>query len=267
MKIAPAILATTVVLALAACAPTATTSPEDPAPAASVAPQPVGTAGVYDVDFAAFTGIYTLLDDGRFYGLHFVGQGLAGHPFGQLSDGDTALTPEPIAWANFIDDARKVGAMETEGVFGRRFSDTEVKFVISGSMGRFADGAESQRPWYAGAAESLYNDPIDSIAGTYSGFVRSAGLELTMEDVTGLAIDDAGHFTVSALTCEIEGDLTQHGDTGVFDVVATASGCGLQPAIEGIVVPLSVVDGVPQLAFELNTVDATQSVVFIVSRG
>ena len=265
MKIAPAILASTVILALAACSPTA--APSEPAPAASVAPQPVGTAGIYDVDFGPFTGIYTLLDDGRFYGLHFVGEGLAGHPFGQLSDGDTALTPEPIAWANFIDDARKVGAMETKGVFGRRFTDSEVKFVISGSMGRFADGAESQRPWYPGSAESLYLDPIDSIAGSYAGFVRSAGLDLTMEDVTGLVIDDAGHFTVSALTCEIEGDLTQHGDTGVFDVVATAGGCDLQSDIEGIVVPLSVVDGVPQLAFELNTVDATQSVVFIVSRG
>ncbi len=157
--------------------------------------------------------------------------------------------------------------METKGVFGRRFTDSEVKFVISGSMGRFADGAESQRPWYPGSAESLYNDPIDSIAGSYAGFVRSAGLDLTMEDVTGLVIDDAGHFTVSALSCELEGDLTQHGNTGVFDVVATASGCDLQSDIEGIVVPLSVVDGVPQLAFELNTVDATQSVVFIVGRG
>ena len=267
MKIAPAILASTVILALAACAPTTTASPEGPAPAGSAAPQPVGTAGVYDVDFGAFTGIYTLLDDGRFYGLHFVGEGLAGHPFGQLSDGDTALTPEPIAWANFIDDARKVGKMETEGVFGRRFADSEVKFVISGSMGRFADGAEGQRPWSPGSAESLYNDPIDSIAGTYGGFVRSAGLELPMEDVSDLVIDESGHFTVSALTCEIEGDLAQHGDTGVFDVVATASGCDLQPNLDGIVLPISVVDGVPQLAFQLNTADATQSTVFIVSRG
>jgi hypothetical protein len=267
MKIAPAILATTVVLALAACSPSAPTEPSTPAPAASVAPQPVGAAGVYDADFGAFTGVYTLLDDGRFYGLHFVGEGLAGHPFGQLSEGDTALTPEPIAWANFIDDARKVGTMETEGVFGRRFSDADVKFVISGSMGRFADGAESQRPWYPGSAESLYNDPIDTVAGDYSGFVRSAGLELTMEDVTGLVIDDSGHFTVSALTCQIEGDLTQHGDTGVFDVVAEASGCDLQPGLEGIVVPISVIDGVPTLAFQLNTADATQSAVFIVSRG
>jgi hypothetical protein len=267
MKIAPAILASTVVLALAACAPTAASSAHDPAPAASVAPQPVGTAGVYDVDFGAFTGIYTLLDDGRFYGLHFVGEGLAGHPFGQLSDGDTALTPEPIAWANFIDDARTVGAMETAGVFGRRFTDAEVKFVISGSMGRFADGAESQRPWYPGSAESLYNDPIDSMVGAYSGFVRSAGLELTMEDVSGLVIDDTGHFTVSALTCEFEGDLAQYGATGVFTARVTASGCDLQSNLEGIVVPLSIVDGVPQLAFELNTVDARQSVVFIVSRG
>ena len=267
MKLAPALLATTVVLALTACSPSAPPEPSEPTPAASVAPQPVGTAGVYDVDFGAFTGVYTLLDDGRFYGLHFVGEGLAGHPFGQLSDGDTALTPEPIAWANFIDDARKVGAMETEGVFGRRFTDTEVKFVISGSMGRFAEGAEGQRPWYPGSAESLYNDPIDSVAGDYSGFARSAGLDLTMEDVTGLAIDDSGHFSVSALGCEIEGDLTRHGDTGIFDVTAQASGCALQPELDGIVAPLSVVDGVPQLAFELNTLDTTQSAVFIVSRG
>ena len=267
MKLAPAILASTLLVALAACTPAAPTTTPDPAPAASVAPQPVGTAGIYDVDFGAFTGVYTLLDDGRFYGLHFVGRGLAGHPFGQLSDGDTALAPEPIAWANFIDDARKVGAMETKGVFGRRFTDTEVKVVISGSMGRFADAAEGQRPWYPGAAESLYNDPIDSVEGTYSGFVRSAGLDLTMEDVTDLVIDDSGHFSVSALSCAIEGDLTQHGDTGVFDVAAQASGCDLQPQLEGIVIALSVVDGVPQLAFELNTLDATQSAVFIVSRG
>ena len=265
MKIAPAILATTVALALAACTPSAPAP--TPTPAASVAPQPVGTAGVYDVDFGPFTGIYTLLDDGRFYGLHYVGEGLAGHPFGQLSDGDTALTPDAIGWANFIDDARKVGKMEPEGVFGRRFSDADVKFTISGSMGRFAEGAAGQRPWYPGSAESLYNDPIDSPAGSYSGFVRSAGLELKMEDVTDLVIDESGHFTVSALTCDIEGDLTQYGDTGVFDVTATSTGCVLQPGLEGIVVPISVVDGVPELAFQLNTADATQSVVFIVSRG
>lgn len=264
MKIAPAVAASVLLVSLAACSPS---TPVEPAPAASVAPQPVGTAGIYDVDFGPFTGVYTLLDDGRFYGLHFVGEGLAGHPFGQLSESDTALAPEPIAWANFIDDSRKVGEMEQEGLFGRRFTDSEVKFTISGSMGRFADGADGQRPWYPGSAESLYNDPIDVIAGTYSGFVRSAGLSLPMEDVTGLVVDESGHFTVSALTCEIEGDLAPHGDTGVFDVVAEAIGCGLQSNLDGIVSPLSVVDGVPRLAFQLNTADATQSAVFVVSRG
>lgn len=264
MKIAPAVAASVLLVSLAACSPS---TPVEPAPAASVAPQPVGTAGIYDVDFGPFTGVYTLLDDGRFYGLHFVGESLAGHPFGQLTDGDTALAPEAIAWANFIDDSRKVGAMEQEGVFGRRFTESEVKFVISGSMGRFADGADGQRPWYPGSPESLYNDPIDSIAGTYTGFSRSAGLDLTMEDVTGLVIDESGHFTVSALTCELEGDLTRHGDTGVFDVVVEASGCDLQSELYGIVSPLSLVDGVPELAFQLATADATQSVVFVVSRG
>lgn len=250
--------------ALAACAPTAA----KPVAVESFPPQPVAAAGIYDVDFGQFTGVYALLDDGRFYGLHFLGETLAGHPYGQLSDGDTATALEPIAWANFVDDGRQVGTMEAAGVFGRRFADGTVTAAITGSMGSFSAKAAAQKPWHDGSAQSLYGDPVDSIAGEYSGVVRSVGLELKKEDVASLVVDDGGGFVVHALECDFAGTLTQYKNTGVFDVEAAASGagCAAHAALHGLVVPLWIDGAHARFAIELDSADATQSVVFIVER-
>lgn len=251
-------------VALAGCAHTAA----EPVADESFAPQPVGTAGIYDLDFGQFTGVYALLDDGRFYGLHFLGDTLAGHPYGQLSEGDTATTPEPIAWANFVDDGRRLGTMEASGVFGRRFVDEQLTAAISGSMGSFSAKAGAQKPWHEGSAQSLYGDPVESVAGEFAGIVRSVGLELKKEDVTSFVIDDDGSFTVTAVQCEFAGSLTQYENTGLFEVEATAIGadCAVRGALRGVVVPLSVDGDHVQFAVELSTDDATQSVVFIVER-
>ena len=256
-----------VVLLLAGC--TAASPAATPPPVKeSAAPVAVGTAGIYDVDFGQFAGVYTLLDDGEFYGLHFLGDTLAGQPHGQLSPDNTALAKEPIAWANFVDDGRRVGSMEKAGVFGRTFSDTDLTAAISGSMGSFSAKATAQKAWEPGSGKSLYLDPIGDVSGSYTGNLRTVGIQKQQEAVKDLRID-GDSFTVEASGCTFEGTLTPYQSTGVFRLTATTSGadCLLQPELSGIVTPLSVVDGVPQLAFQLDSADATQAAVFIVTRG
>ena len=62
--------------------------------------------------------------------------------------------------------------------------------------------------------------------------------------------------------------MTQHGATGVFDLTVAVSGssCALEPTLSGIVVPLAVTNGKPQFGLALNTADAIQSAVFIVTK-
>ena len=261
------LLVVPVLLLLAGCtaaAPAATPPPVKE----SAAPVAVGTAGVYDVDFGQFAGVYTLLDDGRFFGLHFLGDTLAGQPHGQLSAANTALDKEPIAWANFVDDGRRVGTMEKAGVFGRTFTDSDLTAAISGSMGSFSAKATAQKAWAPGSVKTLYLDPIGDVSGTYTGNLRTVGIEKQQEAVKDFVIN-GDSFTVEASGCSLEGTLTPYESTGIFTLTASTSGadCLLQPTLSGIVTPLSVVDGVPQLAFQLDSADATQAAVFIVTRS
>lgn len=234
---------------------------------------PIGTAGVFDVNYGQFKGVYTFLDDRSFYGIHLLlGGTLAGHPHGPLSAANSVTALEPIGWANFIDDANKVGAQEPSGVFGRTFNPTSLNVSISGSMGTFKATASAQRTQFAGSTKTLYNDPIplSVLAGSYQGLVRTAGINQPQQNVTGFTIGATGAYTVTVVDCTITGNLVQHGATGIFDTQAITSGanCKLNPALKGIVTPLSLPsNNLPQLAFQLNSADNAHTAVFIITKS
>lgn len=232
---------------------------------------PVGTAGIYDVNYGQFRGVYTLLDNGKFSGIHYVGSTLAGHPHAMLTKPDSYTSPEPISWANFIDDAGQVGAQEPAGMFGRTFSAAALNVAIQGSMGSFTASATQQKMW-GSDSKTLYLDalPIATIAGNYKGTMRTAGFSQQQESVTTMGVDSAGRFTVTAAGCDFVGTLTQHGQTGVFDVTAQTSGtgCNFSGALVGVVTPIAIAAGnIPTLAFQLDSADNAKSVVFVVTKS
>lgn len=232
----------------------------------------LGSAGIFDVNYGQFYGVYTLLENGQFYGLHFVGANvLAGHPRGTLSASNSTSSLDAIAWANFIDDQNRVGAQEPAGAFGRTFTETALNVRISGSMGTFTATATRQKPYGTGSQQSLYRDPMSlaTLAGAYSGSMRTAGVNLPQETVSAFSITDSGTFTATAVGCAFSGSMVQHGNTGVFDVQVLTSGpaCPLNPALSGVVTPLGVANSVPTLAVQLNSADQAQSAVFIISKN
>lgn len=229
------------------------------------------TAGIFDVNFGQFRGTYTFLDNGEFYGLHFVNNELAGHPRGLLTAANTVTAGEPIAWANFIDDAMKVGQQEAAGRFGRTFGATDLKVSIAGSMGTFTASTSTQKRYGDGSGMTLYASPIalTALAGAYSGVVRTAGIEMVMVAVTSFSIDASGNITASALGCVFTGKMVQHGASGVFDLQLGAAGaaCKLNPALKGVVTPLSFANGKAELAVQVNSQDKLHSAVFIMTRN
>lgn len=232
----------------------------------------IGTAGIFDIQYGQFSGIYTFLDNGEFYGLHFVGGvGVAGHPHGKLSASNSTTSMERISWANFIDDTAMVGAQETDGKFGRTFGPSSLNVRISGSMGSFSASANSQKSYGDGSTKTLYKDaiPMSVLAGTYKGLMRSAGINKPQQSVSGLIIDANGGFTVSVASCAFSGKLTQYGVTGVFETQVNASGseCAIKAELKGVVVPTGLAANSPTLAFLLNTADNNQTAVFYVSKN
>ena len=232
----------------------------------------LGTTGIFDVQYGQFSGVYTFLDNGEFYGLHFVnGVGLAGHPHGTLTAANSTSAMERISWANFIDDVKLVGAQESDGKFGRTFTASQLSVHISGSMGSFSANTSAQKTYGDGSSKSLYKDPIPMtiVNGTYKGVVRSVGINTPQQNVAGLTIDSIGNFTVTAVSCTFTGKLVPHGTTGVFDTQVTTSGadCHLNPALKGVVVPMAVNANLPSLAFQLDSADNLQTVVFYVSKS
>ena len=250
--------------------PTPPVPPAPPTPPSTAVA--VGTAGIYDVNYGQFRGVYTLLDNGNFYGIHFVaGAGLAGHPHGLLTKSDSYASPEKISWANFIDDANQVGAQEPAGMFGRTFSTAALNVAIRGSMGSFNATTTQQKTW-GSDVKTLYFDalPIATVAGNYTGTMRTAGFAHQQENVTVMAVAGNGAFTVTAAGCNFAGNMTQHGTTGVFDATAQTSGtgCNVIGSFSGVVTPISIAAGnVPTLAFQLNSADNTKTAVFIVTKG
>ncbi len=173
-----------------------------------------------------------------------------------------------VHWADFIDDSSQVGA-ETSGSFGRTFQGAGVALSIGGSPGDFTGTATAQATWTSGDSRTLYDDPVApaDAAGSYAGYVRTAGIGKPESNVGTMTLDARGHLVATATGCNFDGTLTPHGTTGVFDMtVAVSGGCGLQATLVGAAIPLSVVDGKPQFALHLSTADATQTAVFIVAK-
>ena len=242
-------------------------SPPPPPPPTA----PLGTAGIFNVDYGQFTGVYTLLDDRRFSGVHFVaGEGLAGHPHGLLSSTNSTSARDPIAWANFIDDVHEYGTQEPAGVFGRTFTSTALTVSITGSMGSFTATATQQAGYGDGSGRTLYGDPIalSTAAGIYAGNLRTVGLVQPMQTVTGLTMDASGHWSATVAACMFTGTLVQHGATGVYEAQATTSGagCGFTSTLAGLMTPLAWNNGKPQWALQLDTADDSQTAVFIVTK-
>ncbi len=272
MKISGLAAVAALMATVAACGGGSSASAPAPTPVPAPPPASVGTAGVFYVNYAGqFNGVYTFLDDGNFYGVHFVdGVGLAGHPHGLLSAANSVGAPQPISWANFIDDAGQVGAQEPAGKFGRTFDAAGLHVFIQGSMGSFSATATAQRPYGDGSSKTLYGDPIPmaTLAGTYSGVLRTVGIDTREQPVAGLAIDAGGVVGVTVGACTFTGTLAPHGKTGIFDapLQTSGSGCGLNAAMSGIVTPLSVIGGKPELAVQLDSADNAQTAVFVVTK-
>lgn len=228
---------------------------------------------MYALPYGQFSGIYTFLENGAFYGVHFVSNGtvVAGHPRGKLSGKNAYDNREAIAWANFIDDADQVGAQEPAGTFGRTFTAAgAVKAGIQGSMGSFTADASAPKAWASDPAISVYNNPIPlaSFTGTYEGQVRTAGIGAKQEFPTGFVISADGKFSITASGCAFSGQLAQHGATGVFDATAQTTGaaCKLKPTLKGILTPYSFSFDTPRVLLQLDSDDNLQSVVFSLQR-
>ena len=215
------------------------------------------------------TGTYAFLDDGRMYGLDFYVSALAGEPWGTLPSSNSLQSLNSIGWADFIDDQQQVGR-EVSGGFGRSFSGNGVSITIAGSPGNFQATATAQATWAPGDSRTLYGDPVAlaDAAGTYTGSVRTAGIQKPEAVVTAFTIDASGNITASATGCSFAGTMVQHGATGVFDLTlaASGSGCTLETTLSGVVVPLAVTNGKPEFALELNTADGAETAVFIVTK-
>jgi hypothetical protein len=241
-----------------------------PPPPSPPPPAPLGTAGIFNVNYGPFSGIYTILDNRQFSGVHFVaGEGLAGHPHGLLSPTNSTSARDPVAWANFIDDVDEYGAQEPAGVFGRTFTSTALTVSITGSMGSFSATTTQQAGYGDGSGRTLYGDPIAlaAAAGSYAGYMRSVGLGKTRQTVAGLTLDAAGHWSVTVDACAFTGTLVQHGTTGVYDAQAITSGvgCGFVPTLAGLLTPLAWNAGKPEWALQLDSADGAQTAVFIVT--
>ena len=152
----------------------------------------------------------------------------------------------------------------------RTFTSAKLQVSISGSMGDFQANALAQKTWGSGDDHTLWGNPIPmaTMAGSYGGRVRSAGLSLPQQTLGVFTIDAGGNFATTVLGCSFAGTLVPHGSTGVFEVAATAIGaaCGFRGALTGIVTPMSFVSGVPVLGLQLDTADNTQTAVFILTK-
>jgi hypothetical protein len=258
-------------------ASSSSSSPDSPVSSSSASPvssssssaPSVVRAGIFDVNYAGFTGVYTFLDNGEFYGLHFNSATLLGYPHGILSNSNSTSQLEPIAWANFVDDALHEGAMEANGSFGRTLDPETLAVSINFSAGAFTAQSATKKPYSLSDTHSIYNDPLSltRIAGSYKGFVRTAGISRPITSVTDLIIAGDGTFTTTVVNCTFTGSLAQHGSTGVFDVHVTTSGgsCQLASSLKGILVPLKVENNALSLSLQLNDANNSQAAVFIVN--
>lgn len=228
-------------------------------------------AGIFDVNYGQFYGTYAFLENGKFYGIHYVGSNvLAGHPRGTLPADSADNNRTAIAWANFIDDGGRLGAQELNPSFGRTFNAGNVDVSISGGFGLFSTSSGNQKPWISGSSSTLYFDPIPlgTLAGSYDGVMRSVGIEEPIQDVTGLRLDASGNFSIIVSNCTYTGLISQYGSTGVYDASATVSGseCAMATTLTGLFMPISYENEMPEIALMLNSDDEEYTAVFVVNK-
>ncbi len=245
-------------------------SSSDAAPPANNTELPIG---IFPLDYGLFTGVYTFLDNGEFYGIHYVNSGsvLAGHPRGSLSDNNSFSNLESIHWANFIDDARQLGAQEPNGQFGRSYDGTRLSASIRGSMGSFTADTTGQLTYSGSDTRELYSNPLllEDLMGSYSGIVRTVGLNRIIENINSFTIDQNGSLSVAAVDCEFSGMITQYQNTGVYNAELNVSGADCEfnsTPLLGILTPLEVSDGQIEIAIQVNSFDETQTAVFILNK-
>lgn len=250
-----------------------------PAPSVPQATSPqistlqVRSAGIYDLRFGSFRGHYTFLDNGQFYGIHYVNTqnpALVGHPRGQLSLRNSNSTPEPIAWANFVGDSRGTGSQHTNTLFGRTVGADRLEVTID-LFGRSEYAAtDRQKSYSADPAKSLYADalPFAALTGSYKGYMRTVGFDHMEQSIPEVTIHADGRFSTVGARCKFQGTMVRHGTTAVFDAQAEASGddCIGRGPLSGIVTPLDVKNGEAELAFLLNSPDQQRTAVFFATR-
>ncbi len=226
------------------------------------------TTGIFDVGYGRFHGTYALLDDGRFFGVHFVaGDVLGGHPYGTLSKGNSLGAKDPITWVNFINDAQQVGSLESNAQFGRSLLEGGLRVEIrSDGLGELSTTAGPAKTWGDGSARTLYDDaiPLATLAGSYNATVRSYGISLPKADATAFGIDATGNINATATGCTFAGTIRQHGSTGIYDLEWTpgGEGCRFRMRQTGIVMPVSMAGGKPSLILMSNAGDGGQAAVF-----
>lgn len=251
----------------------AAAAPAAPVAASAAQPPRAGGAGVFDVNYGRFQGVYTFLDNGDFYGLHLyydvTGPVILGHPYAHLDAGNNLTHPTTLTWANFVDDERRVGMIDREGALGRTFAvDGLHVHLYSATVGDASAVIEFQKTWAEDSAQSIYLAPIpvSRLAGAYAGYWRSAGLQEKRQNLDRFSIGPDGTVQGSSVGCSVQGQLRQHGATGIFDVELQAAGgpCGAGLALTGIVTPLALAAGKATLAFQVHNPQAI--LVFLVQQ-
>lgn len=260
-------------LCLTACGGgTAVAAPPVPE-AIATPPRAAGGVGVYDINYGRFMGVYTFLDNGDFYGLHIYydqnGPLILGHPYAHLASTNDLDHPTALTWANFVDDDYRVGMIDRQGALGREFAaDGLHVHLISATVGDAAAVAQFQKMWTDGSSQSVYGNPIPTaqLAGAYAGYWRSAGLGERRRDLESFSIAPDGKVQGSSVGCTVQGQMRQHGNTGIFDAELQATGgpCGPGLALTGIVTPLAYAQGKATLAFQVHSPQAI--LVFLVKQ-
>lgn len=207
--------------------------------------------------------------------MHFVSTStLAGHPHGHLSDTNSTTKKDHIAWANFVDAANGFGFQEPNGMFGRTLNPTFLSVSITGLSAApttvFSANVSAQKTYSNTDTRTLYNNPVSftDMAGSYTGIMRTVGINMPMQNVTDFSITNTGSFSVTSVNCTFTGTLVQHGSTGVYETQVATSGasCTLANPMKGILLPLSVTNSGMQLALQLDDLNNVQSAVFIINK-
>lgn len=229
---------------------------------------PASAVGIYDVNFGGFLGVYTLLDDGRFSGIHYVNNfSIVGSPHSNLAVAITSDTILPITWSNFAAGGG-MGLFERGSRIFRSVNNGTLTFELSSNdLGTFTAEAKRQKFHDTTSSKTLYFDPIPmpALAGNYNGEGRTVGFQETVQQVNDFLLDSSGNFTLTYGKCGFQGRFVQHGATGVFNVLASSSGGGCQfiGLLNGIVTPISFSENKPRLGLQLTTTTLSHSAVFM----